>query len=380
MVCGACNKTMNLKAGAGAQTDILSCSKCPKKYHNLCVKLSREDHKLIRKNEYACPNCKLLTKTIRNDETPVATQIEPESSEPGCDQGTTSENAAVLGFLSAAQGLAASTVPADIMTAFTSALRQMQEVFNGMKREMTEFTASLNYTSEDIVQFRQELTEMKGQLKELDYYKSEVKTLRAEVSELRQVLEDKEQRHFLKDVEITGLTETNGENLTQVVNVLSNKLGVQLDPRDVDDVRRVAARGGGGGGGSGGSGGAGAGAMERPRPVVLTFTRRAPRDQLIRAARVRRGITTDMLEIAGNSRRVFINEHLTKENRVLFSKARAVGADLKYKFTWTSNCNVFMRRTETSPVLRITSEAMLEKLGKGTPTGMHSAPFQNSSN
>ncbi|XP_048487141.1 uncharacterized protein LOC125490834 [Plutella xylostella] len=233
MVCGACNKSMNGKAGA--QTDILSCSKCPKKYHNLCVKLSREDHKQIRKNEYACPNCKLLTKTIRNDETPVATQIEIESSEPGCDQGTNSD-AAVLGFLSAAQGLAASTVPADIMTAFTSALRQMQEVFNGMKREMTEFTASLNYTSEDIVQFRQELTEMKGQLKELDFYKSEVKTLRAEVLELRQVLADKEQRHFLKDVEITGLTESNGENLTQVVNVLSNKLGVQLDPRDVDDM------------------------------------------------------------------------------------------------------------------------------------------------
>ncbi|CAG9133312.1 unnamed protein product [Plutella xylostella] len=374
MVCGACNKSMNGKAGA--QTDILSCSKCPKKYHNLCVKLSREDHKQIRKNEYACPNCKLLTKTIRNDETPVATQIEIESSEPaGCDQGTNSD--AVLGFLSAAQGLAASTVPADIMTAFTSALRQMQEVFNGMKREMTEFTASLNYTSEDIVQFRQELTEMKGQLKELDFYKSEVKTLRAEVLELRQVLADKEQRHFLKDVEITGLTESNGENLTQVVNVLSNKLGVQLDPRDVDDVRRVGARGGGGGGGSGG---AGAGAMERPRPVVLTFTRRAPRDQLLRAAKVRRGLTTDMLELAGNSRRVYVNEHLTRENRVLFSKARALGAELKFKYVWTSNGNIFMRRSETSSVLRVTSEATLEKLGKELPQKNEPFPFQNNTN
>ncbi|KAG7300511.1 hypothetical protein JYU34_016141 [Plutella xylostella] len=363
MVCEACNKTLNGKAGA--QTDILTCFKCPKKYHNLCVKLSREDHKLIKRNEYACPNCKLLTKTIRNDETPVATQTEPVSSEPGCDQGTTTENAAVLGFLSAAQGLAASTVPADIMSAFTSALRQMQEVFNGMKREMTDFTASLNYTSEDIVQFRQELTEMKGQLKELEYYKSEVKTLRAEVSELRQELAAKEQRHFTKDVEITGLTETNGENLTQVVNVLSNKLGVQLDPRDVDDVRRVGARGGGGGGGSGG---AGAGAMERPRPVVLTFTRRAPRDQLLRAAKARRGITTEMLEVPGNSRRVFVNEHLTKENRVLFSKARALGAELKFKFVWTSNCNIFMRRSETSSVLRITSESILDKLAKQMPT------------
>ncbi|KAG7307677.1 hypothetical protein JYU34_007898, partial [Plutella xylostella] len=146
------------------------------------------------------------------------------------------------------------------------------------------------------------------------------------------------------------------ENLTQVVNVLSNKLGVQLDPRDVDDVRRVGARGGGGGGGSGGSGGAGAGAMERPRPVVLTFTRRAPRDQLLRAAKVRRGLTTDMLELAGNSRRVYVNEHLTRENRVLFSKARALGAELKFKYVWTSNGNIFMRRSETSSVLRVTSE------------------------
>ncbi|CAG9137783.1 unnamed protein product [Plutella xylostella] len=155
------------------------------------------------------------------------------------------------------------------------------------------------------------------------------------------------------------ITEINGENLTQVVNVLSNKLGVQLDPRDVDDVRRVGARGGGGGGG-----GAGAGAMERPRPVMLTFTRRAPRDQLLRAAKARRGITTEMLEVPGNCRRVFVNEHLTKENRVLFSKARALGAELKFKFVWTSNCNIFMRRSETSSVLRITSESILDKLAK----------------
>ncbi|KAG7295766.1 hypothetical protein JYU34_020817 [Plutella xylostella] len=200
-----------------------------------------------------------------------------------------------------------------------------------------------------------------------------------QVLELRQVLADKEQRHFLKDVEITGLTESNGENLTQVVNVLSNKLGVQLDPRDVDDVRRVGARGGGGGG-SGGSGGAGAGAMERPRPVVLTFTRRAPRDQLLRAAKVRRGLTTDMLELAGNSRRVYVNEHLTRENRVLFSKARALGAELKFKYVWTSNGNIFMRRSETSSVLRVTSEATLEKLGKELPQKNEPFPFQNNTN
>jgi hypothetical protein len=139
---------------------------------------------------------------------------------------------------------------------------------------------------------------------------------------------------------------------------MCNKLGVQLDPRDVDDVRRVGLRGGGAGG------------VERPRPIVLTLTRRAPRDQILRAAKVRRGLTTEMLEIAGNSRRVYINEHLTKANRILFSKARAAGAQLKFKFVWSSNGTIYMRRSETSSLVRVSSEAVLDKLcNNPTPTG-----------
>ncbi|XP_063631341.1 uncharacterized protein LOC134802636 [Cydia splendana] len=244
------------------------------------------------------------------------------------------------------------SVPSEVLSPFTNTLQQLQRVFESMKKEISEFTKSLNHTTADVSEFRNEILEIKNQLKELETQKTEVKNLRAEVVELRHELELKEQRHLLKNIEITGVTESNGENLQQLVSTICVKLGVELDPRDVDDVRRVGQRGGGAGG------------LERPRPVVLTLTRRAPRDQILRAAKVRRGLTTDALEIPGNSRRVYINEHLTKNNRILFSKARARGAELKFKFVWTSNGSIYMRRTETSSIVRISSESMLEKLRK----------------
>lgn len=349
MLCGACNTHLGRKESGDGET--VSCSKCPKKFHSLCLKLTREDNKALRlnNNKLVCPSCKLKNKPIRNDDTPIrsCSQNKDSAQELQRDPPESVDSS----FLSTAQGLADMPVPKEVLSAFTAALQQLQQVFMSMKQEMKDFTASLNYTSEDITQFRCEMSEIKTQLKELDTYKAEVKLLQAEVADLRLELAAKEQQKFRKDIEITGIPENRSENLQQAVNVVCTTLGVQLDPRDVDDVRRVGKKGENA-----------TASAERPRPVVLTLTRRAPRDQILRAARVRRELTTASLGIAGNSRQVYINEHLTKANRVLFSKTRAVKKQLKFKFAWTSNGSIFLRRSETSSVIHVYNETVLDKL------------------
>lgn len=253
-------------------------------------------------------------------------------------------------FVSCSHDSTLGPIPGEVLKSFTQSLLQLKDAFDSMKKEMSAFTTSLNSTSEDIETFRKEILDIKKELRDLDRYKVEVIELRAEVLQLRQEAESKQQRQFLKDVELSGVTEHHGENLSFIISNLTAKLGVELDPRDIEDVRRVGRRNGGGSG------------TERPRPIILTLTRRAPRDQLLRAARVRRGLTTEMLQVAGGQRRVYLNEHLTKSNRVLFSKARSVGSQLKFKYVWSSNGNIFMRRTETSSVLSVSTETILEKL------------------
>ncbi|KAI5637835.1 hypothetical protein NE865_09490 [Phthorimaea operculella] len=175
-------------------------------------------------------------------------------------------------------------------------------------------------------------------------------SMKTKIAALRLELANRDQQLFRKDVELTGLPEQSNENLPHIVATLASKLGVQLDPRDVDDIRRVGVKGGKDG------------KDERPRPVIITLTRRAIRDTLLTAARSRRGLTTDKIEVACTPRKIFLNEHLIKENRILFSKARAVGKDLRFKFVWTNNGNIFMRRSETSSILKVSSETVLQRL------------------
>ena len=56
---------------------------------------------------------------------------------------------------------------------------------------------------------------------------------------------------------------------------------------------------------------------------------------------------------------VYINDHLSKENRKLFAAAAEKKRELGYKFLWTRQAAIFLRKDEHSEVLRIDS---IEKL------------------
>ena len=59
---------------------------------------------------------------------------------------------------------------------------------------------------------------------------------------------------------------------------------------------------------------------------------------------------------------VFINEHLSKINRGLFAKANERKRTLEYKYLWTKNGVVNMRKADNSEIIRITKESDFLKL------------------
>lgn len=113
------------------------------------------------------------------------------------------------------------------------------------------------------------------------------------------------------------------------MSILSAKLGVE--PHDIEDVSRIAKRDTADGAEND---------TRAPRPVVATLARGGAgrgarggaRDRRMRAARLPLGITTDQIEVPGNPKQVYINEHLTEENRILFSKARTTRKELKFEY------------------------------------------------
>ena len=59
---------------------------------------------------------------------------------------------------------------------------------------------------------------------------------------------------------------------------------------------------------------------------------------------------------------VYINEHLSKNNRSLFAKAQEKKAALGYKFCWTRGGSINVRKTENSQIVTITCEEDLANL------------------
>ncbi|CAG5034621.1 unnamed protein product [Parnassius apollo] len=56
------------------------------------------------------------------------------------------------------------------------------------------------------------------------------------IAELKVQLNNRDQELLSNDVEISGITELGGENLMSTVTVLSTKLGITLDKKDIVNV------------------------------------------------------------------------------------------------------------------------------------------------
>lgn len=161
-----------------------------------------------------------------------------------------------------------------------------------------------------------------------------VAELERTVSELRLQLNERDQEALLSDLEIGQLPEAKGENVVHSVTVLAGRLGVTLEERDIVFAERVGAPPAEG---------------ERARRVVVRLARRQLRDQLLQAARVRR---TVMAESGG---RVFINERLTRSNRLLFHRVREECRRMQWRYSWTRRGRIFARKADGAQVFQLRS-------------------------
>ncbi|CAH2109290.1 unnamed protein product [Euphydryas editha] len=170
------------------------------------------------------------------------------------------------------------------------------------------------------------------------------------VTQLRVELNDREQEGLQNDIEIAGLDEKNGENPTHLVLSLATKLGYELEERDIVSAERIGSR----------RAYAASGERPRPRPIVVRMVRRAVRDAMIRAARVRRG-TDSAGVMEGEPRRVYVNERLTPTNRNLFFKTREECRRAGWKHVWTRNGRIFTRKSDVTEIRRVRAISDLNK-------------------
>lgn len=317
--CNACGKFLSA-------ADKVTCTRCSGTSHRACVNMPQGSQVPAA---WLCPDCKASMPRANTDGTPIKGQ--PHTSN--------STDSAVE--------------PADLnlIQKFREEVKKASEECKIWREEVADIRSIMNSMADRIDKLERRVEDLEKLRSSAVGVESEAnKALEAAVSQLKSDLDERDQELLLNDVDIAGIPEEDNESVQHLVLACATKLGVPLDERDIVSCRRVGVRR--------------TEAQEEPRPraVTVRLARRSTRDQLLKAARVRRGLNTEGLGLRAPPRPIYLNERLTRTNRQIFNKAREIAKKLSWRFVWTREGRVFVRRDHGAPASRIRSCGELERV------------------
>lgn len=167
--------------------------------------------------------------------------------------------------------------------------------------------------------------------------KEKVKNLEDRVNEM-------EQYSRTKNIEIKGVEECVNENLKQVVVKIAHKVGeVGITENDIDSVHRIGNMN-----------------NRNPKDIIVQFKDRVSRNRLLLKRKER--IRSNEVAEGRKDNVVYINEHLTAYNKQLFWQAKVKSKELNFKFVWSKEGKIFIRKSEREKAYRIRNEEDLTKI------------------
>lgn len=212
-------------------------------------------------------------------------------------------------------------------------------------------------TDDKITQLQRQLTDLverkfafiETKLTVIDKICEENKQLKDTILELTSRIDSIDQYSRRNNLEVQGVLESKGENIIKVVESLGDAIDCPIPAKDIDVAHRVRA------------------SLDHsgPRNIIIKFTSRMMKDKVIAAAKLKRRSGDSIqpglsLPNLGNS--IFINEHLTRKNKILYKTARDKARQLGYKYIWIRNCIIHVRKGDRSSVVAISTDADINKI------------------
>lgn len=322
-LCAACKQDIT--------TDrVIKCSTCDANYHKICVNATLIDTNKLSDN-WQCPNCRAKTPRTDNSNTPVRSSTCTELD-------ASNVNTQSRGCKRMAVGSPARDTTENLVS-FADLVSEIRL----MRTDMDEVKVSLKSLLEGVQQCNARLDNYEERIKSLEHGNSQLVTLNETICNLKETLNHQLQSVMRNEIEIIGIEESSSENLNHTVLLTAAKLGVQLTMDDIDWTVRAGLK----------KTPIPDSNAKFPRPVIVRLLRRSKRDELIKASKTRRNLSSKDIDIDGPMRKIFVNEHLTKENRILFREARARAQRTGHKYCWTKNGRILVRKTEGQPAITI---------------------------
>ena len=323
--CGACSKII-------AASDKLDCGSCELCYHYLCLNITTDAFKKMSKASRKldkCPSCKLSVPKTDNSLTPVRGFASSPSVETDCQDEQTD--------------MALPDIPgSELEFKLNNAIQRCNET---LKNEI------INILRTEIASIRNEMitgfSEIESKTNKIPELEKDFRSFQQRMIELETQFNTNQQWLRMNNVEIIGVPELKNESVTDIVIRIAKHAGVSLLCEDVEFAHRVQSMQPSSG---------------RSKNIVAKLKRRSLKDEIISGLRKQRGITTKDIGVPGESRQIFVKDHLNPSNKKLLSECRSICKKYNYKYIWVKNCNIYVRKDDNLNFLRINSFSDLQKI------------------
>lgn len=299
--------------------DGVICSNCAASYCFRCANITERNYKKLgpeRQSALLCPSCK------SQSESPLA---------------------------AAAPGLPA---PAPSAT-LDLVLQELRNGIAGLNTRLEQLPTLVKEIKDIKDRFQQFEIGMTAKIEALDSRITELETrkiddedypqLQSKLTQLSVNLASKEQRERFNNVEIKGIPMKKNENLLALVCKLAEFIGQSVAPSDINYVIRARS-------------------PTEIKPIIVGFIGRYTKENIVAAARSHKNLTAADLGFHGATSKIFVNDHLTRENKLLLTKTKKEALEKNYKFIWVQNCKILVRKSETTPIICIQQDDDLKKL------------------
>lgn len=248
----------------------------------------------------------------------------------------------------------------DQMSEFKEEMRKLMMYFsNSQKEELGELKSALKDIRETNLNIENATTNLTLQNEE---FKNKIISLEGQVKEDRQYIiyleskiEDLQSSSRKTNLEIKNVPKKDREEKQDLIDMtikLTESIDCKITKSDIKDVYRVRGRN----------------ANQKNTPIVVELTSTLVKNDILKMTKSfnvknRGKLCAKHLGMKSNEDTpIFLSEHLTAKGNRLHYLARDLKKSKGYKFCWTSYGRIYVRKTEQSQIISITSEEQVQHL------------------
>lgn len=223
-------------------------------------------------------------------------------------------------------------------------LASLVEDVKTIRSEISDLKESCEMTHQLFTSLSETVQVVETRVVKIEKVIQDVPALQTEISRLQQELENRDQWSRANNVEIRGIPQKNTEDLYGIAQKIGHLCNFTIKKEDINYIARIPTR-----------------LPNKDKPIIIAFNNRYLKEELVALARKTNQLNLHNLGFT-TSEKFYVNDHLTQRNKTLLNKARSLAKEKNFKYIWVKHCKIMARKSDSSPSFFIRNENDLLKI------------------